>query len=710
MISDWCFFALSDKLKFAVKVSLSIMLVYLISFTQGWEQGQTAAITIMLIAVAGPVAESVAKGLRRVAGTVIGAVIGMVLIALFPQERELYLFFLSIFVTITLYLTRAYKGDMTVFMLTAVTMMMVFKNGEVDDVFLYGIDRTFMTVFGIAIFTFIGIFLWPVKAQSGAVDIAGELLSTQSELYRKRDEEKIERKVLYEKLQSQEAALQGSVTNTSAQSEGLSPAQRNTILQNIKQINELLMLLSYHDKADFVESFGDYIKNFDQADEEAKELFGSLKSAIKEQKEIKIPSEWKADYNEEAIRTLSHIERAALTATILDIQNLHAELRALAAKLNAVFSPYPTRFELSKTKTSSFNWFDREDMKGTLISFLIFWTTTIFWVQVNPPAGFLIVTLATALSVLTTFSPLKPSMLIVLFSFSFLFAAVMYILVLPNIHYGWELGLFIFLYAFIGFYFINPKIAIFFLLGMAILGLSNPMVYNFQLFLVILLVFYLFLFVLLIFYYVPFSTKPEVLFLKMKQRFFGLSSDLLQRSNNLLAHNGSFPGRMKAWYAEKHLTNTVKKMQLWVSKIDTKYFDALDQKTVLAFTKECETFAYLLQMLYRREISSVDNALIQDFKEKNTAPKLAEILSRYAQGMETKDLDSTNREGDQIIQRMEEQLTDFFSRLKPDQYSREEIIQFYELLALRRNLWVSFFTCQDFMEKLDLDALERSRF
>ena len=703
-------FSFSEKFKFSVKVSLSIMLVYLISFAQGWEQGQTAAITIMLIAVAGPVSESVTKGLKRVAGTIIGATIGMTLIALFPQDRTLYLIFLSLFVSMTLYLTRAYKGDMTIFMLTAVTMMMVFKNGEVDDVFLYGIDRTFMTIFGIAVFTLISIFLWPVKAQDNTIDSAKELLSTQLELYRQRDGEKEERKRVYEKLQSQEEVLKSSVRNTSSDSTGLSLGQKNTMMQNIKEINETLMLLSYHEEAHFEDKYSHYVRNFDEVDKEIGELFASLKHSLKEQKETAIPLEWQADYNIDAVRALSHIDRATLTATVFDMAKLHQQLRVLAQKFNAILSPHPTRFELSKITSSAFNWFDMEDIKGTLISFLIFWSTTIFWIIVNPPAGFLIVTMATALSVLTTYSPLKPSLLIILFTFSFVFATAMYILVLPNIHYGWELGLFIFLYAFIGFYFINPKIAIFFLLGMAVLGLGNPMYYNFQLFLVILFVFYLFLFILLLFYYVPFSTKPEVLFLVMKQRFFNLSSSLLHRSNVILTHKDSFWGKYKAMYAQVHLMSTVKKMQLWASKIDMKYFDSIEQQTLLAFTKECETFAYLLQMMCRREIASVDNVLIQDFKEKNKTLKLADVIVLYAQGAETKNLDSKWRNSQEILDTMEQYLVNFFSHIEPDQYSQETIIHFYELIALRRNVWVSFLNCQDLMGKLDLKVLERSRF
>jgi len=686
-------------------------LAYLIPFSQGWAQAQTAAITIMLIAVAGPVSESVSKGLKRVIGTVIGAIIGITLIAILPQERLLYLVFLSIFVSVTLYLTRAYKEDNTVFMLMAVTMMMVFKNGEVDDIFLYGIDRTFMTVFGIALYTLIGIFIWPVKSKDETLAVATELLDIQSKLYQQRDDTEETRKALYEKLQAQEKLLESSVISAGSDEVILSTEQRNSILQNVKQINEILILLSYHDETHFADDYSRFITNFNKADKEINALFITLKSSISEGKEIDIPAMWEADYNIEEIKSLSHLDRAVLTATMIDIKKLHQVLREFAEKFNAITSPYPTFFKLTKAANpSKFNWFDIEDMKGTLISFIIFWTTTAFWITVNPPAGSLVVTLATALSVLTTFSPLKPSLLIIIFSFSFIFATAMYILVVPNILSSWQLGLFIFIYAFIGFYFIPQMISIFFLLGIAVLGLNNPMYYNFNLFLLILFVFYLFLFVLLLFYYIPFSTKPENLFLIMKKRFFTLSSYLTQKEMNLSNHQGTVMDALKAKYSQIHLLNTVKKMQLWASKIDTKYFNDIDKKELMTFTKECENFVYLLKMMVKRDLQIIHNPLMKKFQEAHKGETLADLLTQYAQGKNFSQIDTFWKDRQQVVGKIENTLHSFLSDIKPGQYSQDEIIEFYENISLRRNVWISLFNVQKSMEILDFKVLERSRF
>lgn len=43
--------------------------------------------------------------------------------------------------------------------------------------------------------------------------------------------------------------------------------------------------------------------------------------------------------------------------------------------------------------------------------------------------------------------------------------------------------------------------------------------------------------------------------------------------------------------------STVKKMQLWGSKIDFKYFDTVDQERVTQFTELCETLAMEIEKM-----------------------------------------------------------------------------------------------------------------
>jgi uncharacterized membrane protein YgaE (UPF0421/DUF939 family) len=702
-------FSLSDKLKFSIKASLSMALAYLIPISQGWAQASTAAITVMLIAAMGSVSESVFKGAMRVVGTIIGAIIGMTLIAIFPQDRFFFLISLSLIVAIPLYLVRAYKGDPSIFMLTAMTMMMVFKSGEVDDVFLFGLDKTYMTIFGIAVYTLVGVFLWPVSMEDTTTQNALELSKAQSQLFLDRDALREERAKSLAALLEREALLETSTMDTGSAS--IDMQQWHSMIHNYKNINANLTLLSMHDKEAYAEKLNLYISNYETLENDITFLFKEIALGWEDQHEITIPEEIIPEYLSEKIQNLSHLDRASLITTIQDLKKLHDELRTLATKLNRIHSPLPTYFDSEEIpQNKRFVWGDVEHLKGVLVTFIIFWAATFFWITMNPPGGFMIVALATGLSVLTTFSPLKPSILIVIFSLSFVFATFMYVAVLPHLRYGWELGLFIFVYSFISFHFINPKISIFFLLGLFTLNIMSPMYYNFSLFLSILLMFYLFLMLLHIFYFFPFSTRPEHIFMDMKNRFFKFSQNMLDTGRKYQEGKGSWFVRQKAKYAEDHLMGTVKKMQLWASKIDDSYFDTLNKEKLLAFTKESEKFAYLVELLYHRDLMMQDNALIESLRKNYTLPKFSDLLSEYVKGKEVIDIYAFWKDKDQIVELVEETLAKVLGKIDTDVYSKKDIAELYVNISLRRNVWLSLFDCQELMSEIDFNSLKQSRF
>ena len=703
------YFSFSDKMKFSIKASLSMALAYLIPLSQGWAQASTAAITIMLIAAMGSVSESVLKGAMRVAGTIIGAIIGMTLIALFPQDRIYFLIALSVIVAVPLYLVRAYKGDPSIFMLTAMTMMMVFKNGEVDDVFIFGLDKTYMTIFGIMVYTMVGIFIWPVSIEDTTTQNALKLSGAQEQLFLNRDSVKEERTKSLAALIETEALLEKSTMDTGTAS--IDMQQWQSIIINYKNINAHLTLLSLHDKEAYVDNLSDYIANYKGLENEVSLLFKALAHSWENQDEITIPEAWIPEYQREKIKGLSHLERASLITTIQDMTKLHEELRTLAIKLNRIHSPLPTYFDKEERIDSGrFLWGDVEHLKGVLVTFIIFWVATYFWITMNPGGGFMIVALATGLSVLTTFTPIKPSMLILIFTISFIFATFMYIAVLPHLRYGWELGLFIFVYSFISFHLVNPKMTIFFLLGLFTLNISNTMYYDFGIFLLVLLMFYLFLILLHIFYYIPFSTKPENLFLQTKNRFFMLSKFMLELGRKQQGGRASLWATYKAKYSAIHLMSTVKKMQLWADKIDVKYFTTIEKEKLLAFTKECEKFSYLLELLYHKDLVVKNNPLIQSLRKDYTLPYLSDLLGEYAKGKKVEEMDDFWKDKDQIIQRVEESLSKMLDKIDFDAYSKKDIAQLYESISLRKNVWLSLFDCEDMMKALDFNILKQSRF
>src|SRR5262245_4702779 len=87
---------LSDRVKTAVKTALAVVLAYGVALSMDWGNAYWAAFTVAFCSLS-TVGESLNKGMLRLSGTFFGGVAAITLIALFPQNRWLFLIGMSIF-------------------------------------------------------------------------------------------------------------------------------------------------------------------------------------------------------------------------------------------------------------------------------------------------------------------------------------------------------------------------------------------------------------------------------------------------------------------------------------------------------------------------------------------------------------------------------------------------------------------------------------
>ena len=87
---------LSDRVKTAIKTALATVLAYGVALSMDWEHAYWAAFAVAFCTLS-TVGESLNKGLLRLSGTLLGSLAAVTLIALFPQDRWLFLIGMSIF-------------------------------------------------------------------------------------------------------------------------------------------------------------------------------------------------------------------------------------------------------------------------------------------------------------------------------------------------------------------------------------------------------------------------------------------------------------------------------------------------------------------------------------------------------------------------------------------------------------------------------------
>ncbi|EEZ88987.1 hypothetical protein VME_10490 [Vibrio harveyi 1DA3] len=726
---------MNDKSKFATKVALSLTLAYLIPFAMGWPQASTAATTVMLIASTGSRRESLAKGTLRVLGTLVGAVIGLLLVGMFAQDRFMYMLSVSVVVSFIFYFRNAYQKDPTLLALTGVMTLMMSNGGDAEGAFMYGVDRAYMTIFGVVLYTLVGTFLWPTKTEQNLRQLIEQLNQAQQALFaailqnfeqrhaqqqglipasgtqdNEEDEEpKPTIDELLDKVFAAQNALEQRFATVSVECSDVSAYMKEWQLavHFNKQITQELSVAAHSHFSH--QQDRSCINNFDQAIEEIQTLFKTCHEMWDNEGPAYRAQEFKVDYNQQALSDAPHLAKgSALTLGHL-LKLMHQSLSRLAESISCIDSVTNNvsfKQELPKQK-SKFLWWDAENFKTAVKTFTTYWVAGLIWIYFNPPGGYSFVTFSTIFMSLLSFVPVHPFMLLILFTFGFLFAVPSYVFILPGLELGGELGLFIFIYTFIGFYLFKGPVTIFYMIGLFVLGLDNNMTYHFGILMTIMTLFYMVVFMIIFAHYFPFNSRPEHLFLTMKERYFRHVGDLFSSYHE---QSESTYKKMKRSLHLVTLNVSSKKLKVWGSKINHKLFDKTPPEAIGAFSKSCDALSNHVNILIAAEQKLLSNPLIKQLRSKHTDSILPLMAGALASHQATDELDSVFEKYSQDYQSFENKLEDFFSELDLSDYAYSEIAGFYILLNLKRNVFEAINQCKQTYEDIDWVNLRQKRF
>lgn len=694
------------KFRFATKTALSLTLAYLLPMAMGWPQPQTAATTVMLIAATGMVSESLQKGVLRVLGTVVGAVIGLSLIALFPQDRMLYLLAVSVVVSGIIYLYNAYQGDSTLFMLAAVVTLMIFNGGDAEGAFLYGVDRAFMTVFGVLVYTVIASLLWPVKTEDNTHTLAAAVASGYraafSRLVRPPGDQQSPVDEQLGALLAAEQAFQTQFAAAKNNRDALAAylGEWNAVVSCYEDLEDILVPALKQGATGEVD-YSQFIANYGELLDHIEHMFGHIEAA------------WRGEYRETTLQTLEvriqagslrgkkHLDVAAVATRVELLEQIQVALRDLGEALNSLLFDrggfHSKRIPRGKP---SFLWLDLESFKTALRVFTTFWIACFIWIAFNPPGGFTFVTLCTVLIPLVSFTPVTPKLLFILFTLGFSFALPAYIFLLPNMTHWIELAGFLFAYAFIGFYVLSGPVSIFFLLGLFTLGIQNEMNYAFNGIVLTMLMFYMICALLIISIHFPFTSKPERIYTGLRQRFF--------RHCARLARLGTCPERFQPVAAIRLRSGSglLAKLRHWGAMIDGSYFPGNEPKRIKAFNDACDLLQEQLGILQRRAQEFSANPLIAATDRHTTSKRLVKLCDTLACNNEA----AVFEEGREQLVDMDERLGEHLGDDYLDRYEPAQLAQFYVYLNLQASILASLYACHETQRNLDWEQLGDTRF
>src|SRR5215469_9250593 len=173
---------LSDRFKAAVKTALAMVLAYGVALSMDWDHAYWAGFSVAFCSLS-TIGESLNKGLLRLSGTFLGGVVALTLIALFPQDRWLFLIGMTIFTGFCTYMmfgiSRWYFWYVAGF---SVPLLALAGGANPLNDFQTVVIRGEETALGIVSYSLVWLLIWPTSTRQAFEDAVRQLTAAHRQL------------------------------------------------------------------------------------------------------------------------------------------------------------------------------------------------------------------------------------------------------------------------------------------------------------------------------------------------------------------------------------------------------------------------------------------------------------------------------------------------------------------------------------------------
>lgn len=172
----------SERFRQSVRVALAMVLAYYVGMAMGWERPHWAGLAVALCSL-GTVGGSLRKGLLRINGTFLAGAMTLLLLALFPQDRWLYLFVTATFVAFCTYMmshsSRWYFWSIAGYVMPLLALA---SGASGANAFETVVLRLQQTTLGVVAFTVVASLVWPQRAAPTMTKAVSEVADLQRRL------------------------------------------------------------------------------------------------------------------------------------------------------------------------------------------------------------------------------------------------------------------------------------------------------------------------------------------------------------------------------------------------------------------------------------------------------------------------------------------------------------------------------------------------
>jgi len=695
---------LSRKAKEAIKIALAMTIAYGIALQMDWDKPVWAGFAVALVSLA-TVGQSFNKAALRMSGTLVATVVALAIIALFPQDRWQFMLLLSGWVGYCTYMMGGAKYQYF-WNVCGFVSIIVCMSGGADSVnaFKIAILRSQETGLGILVYSLVAILLWPTKSQADFDNAAGKLAATQRRLYQ----------VFLAQMSNKDIGAETQELRTQMlQEQNLFGQLLDAAESDSYEVWEMRQQWRQYQRlsADFAATMAGWHENFTELQvldinnllpnlqtfgTELDERFVQIERMLAGQPPEHQPTAIDLDLDKAEIQSLSHFHRAALAVTRTRLQHLEKLSRPLF-DIVCDIKEFGQAVDVTATPSQPHTGFvfDPDRLTGVVRVMTTLWLTYLALIYIpDMPGGPGLVNMAGVFAMILAGTPQLPiSKMFMPIAGGVLFGGVIHIFVMPQLSSFISLGLLIFAATFgICYLFAAPKQALSKLFGLAIFiaiaNIVNQQTYSFLGITTTAMMFVIIFLLLYIITNIPFSSRPEKVFLLLLGRYFRSCEYLMRSMHRDPQKRKTRLARWQKTFYVHDLTTLPKKLGIWARFIDSKVLLGTSPQHIQAVLTSLQALSYRMQELIAESGSAQSPFLVQELQSEIKAwrVKVEETLQGLSVVPDAGKKETLRTRLAEIIDHLEKRIEETLDKAAEWQLSDRDNENFYRLLGAYRGV------------------------
>lgn len=570
--------ALPLRVKEALKTGLAMVLACGCAMGLGWDNPYWACIAVAVVSLP-TIGESLNKSMHRIGGTVLGAAVALGCIAIFPQDRWLFFTVITVFMGFCAYRITLSRYVYFWFISGYVAILLAANVSLGARLAFYtAVYRVQETCLGILVYALVSVFIWPQRCANDLAHLVKSLVGVQAKILDHAFALMLGGGDSGDAGQwyALEAQLLGQLTRRldAAEAEQFEihearhwwravVARCQGLMEGMDLWREGFSELRHLDIATLLPELAEARGMF-------RRRFAALAQLV-ETKETEIPSTTLSlGIDTERLDALPAFEQAAVRNAVRTLHRLDALSTELGACLAALATPRRERGRPPKVAPAAARRPDADSYAAAIRIMAGVWLSIVVWIYLDPPGhiGFVVFTGVHALLGLMA-QRMNWVRFIVTNTLGIVMAGLLYLLVMPHLSsfLGFSILLFVFTTIIYGVFW-EPRVTMMKFAAIVpfimLTGLQNTQTYNFASFANNAACMLLSMIFAAATSVIPFSLRPESMFVRLAGRFFRQAGESLAILAPSATANG-IPASRPTIAAMRH---TVGNLGGWAHNVD----------------------------------------------------------------------------------------------------------------------------------------------